>query len=65
MATLAAKAALADANLQADDIDAIILATSTSDLTFPSAATMVQANLGIVKGLPMTFRQFALVLSLL
>ena len=42
MATLAAKEALADANLRADDIDAIILATSTSDLTFRSAARMVQ-----------------------
>ena len=38
MATLAAKEALADANLRADDIDAIILATSTSDLTFPLVA---------------------------
>ena len=50
MATFAAKKALADAELRADDIDAIILATSTSDLTFPSAATMVQANLGMTKG---------------
>ena len=45
LATHAAKAALADAGLAADDLDAIILATSTADLTFPSAATMVQANL--------------------
>ena len=50
MATLAAKQALEDAGLVAEDIDAIILATSTSDLTFPSAATMVQANLGMTKG---------------
>ena len=50
MATLAAKEALEDAGLVAEDIDAIILATSTSDLTFPSAATMVQANLGMTRG---------------
>ena len=50
MATFAAKKALEDAKLLADDIDAIILATSTSDLTFPSAATMVQAKLGMTKG---------------
>lgn len=50
MATLAAQAALKDAGLVPDDIDAIILATSTADLTFPSAATMVQSDLGIKKG---------------
>jgi len=50
MATLAAKEALKDAELVAKDIDAIILATSTSDLIFPSAATMVQANLGMTRG---------------
>ena len=50
MATQAAKAALADAGMAADDIDAIVLATSTADLTFPSAATMVQANLGMTRG---------------
>ncbi|MGA0924256.1 MAG: beta-ketoacyl-ACP synthase III [Lutimaribacter sp.] len=50
LATHAARAALAHAGLQADDIDAIIVATSTADLTFPSAATMVQANLGMTRG---------------
>ncbi len=50
MATAAAKAALKDANLQPDDVDAIILATSTADFTFPSAATMVQAKLGMTRG---------------
>lgn len=50
LATRAAQAALADAGLQADDIDAIVLATSTADLTFPSAATMVQAQLGMTRG---------------
>ncbi len=50
LATHAAKAALADAGLEAGDIDAIILATSTADLTFPSAATMVQARLEMTTG---------------
>jgi 3-oxoacyl-[acyl-carrier-protein] synthase-3 len=50
LATRAAQAALADAGLVADDIDAIVLATSTADLTFPSAATMVQARLGMTRG---------------
>ncbi|WP_299653638.1 beta-ketoacyl-ACP synthase III [uncultured Tateyamaria sp.] len=50
MATAAAQAALKDAGLGPDDLDAIILATSTADLTFPSAATMVQAQLGMTGG---------------
>ncbi|MFU8880971.1 MAG: beta-ketoacyl-ACP synthase III [Rhodobacterales bacterium] len=50
LATRAARAALADAGMQAGDLDAIILATSTADLTFPAAATMVQANLGMTRG---------------
>ena len=50
LATHAAKAALADAGCEADDVDAIVLATSTADFTFPSAATMVQAALGMTKG---------------
>ena len=50
LATRAAKAALANAGMTADDIDAIVLATSTADLTFPSAASMVQANIGMTRG---------------
>jgi 3-oxoacyl-[acyl-carrier-protein] synthase-3 len=50
MATAAARAALDHAGLDADDIDALIVATSTADLTFPSAATMVQAQLGMTTG---------------
>ena len=46
LATQAAKAALENAGIDASDIDAIVLATSTADLTFPSAATMVQHNIG-------------------
>ena len=50
MAIAAARAALDMAGLTADDIDAIIVATSTPDLTFPSCATMVQAGLGMERG---------------
>ena len=50
LATRAARAALADAGLEPDQIDAIIVATSTADLTFPSVATMVQAALGMTRG---------------
>jgi 3-oxoacyl-[acyl-carrier-protein] synthase-3 len=50
LAIKAAQAALLDAGLEADDIDAIVLATSTADFTFPSAATMVQAGLGMTRG---------------
>ncbi len=50
MATEAAERALAAAGLEAQDIDAIVMATSTADFTFPSAATMVQAGLGMKGG---------------
>jgi 3-oxoacyl-[acyl-carrier-protein] synthase-3 len=50
MAAAAARKALDQAGLTAKDIDAIIVATSTADLTFPSAATMVQAELGMTNG---------------
>ena len=50
LATKAAKHALADAGLSANDLDAIVVATSTADLTFPSAATMVQSALGMNRG---------------
>jgi 3-oxoacyl-[acyl-carrier-protein] synthase-3 len=50
LATRAANAALADAGLEGNQIDAIILATSTADMTFPSAATMVQAAIGNTRG---------------
>jgi len=43
----AARHALAAANVQADTIDLIILATATPDQTFPASATKVQALLGI------------------
>ncbi len=50
MAADAARAALVDAGLTANDVDCIVVATSTADLTFPSAATMVQAELGMNRG---------------
>ncbi|MCM2562425.1 ketoacyl-ACP synthase III [Lutimaribacter sp. EGI FJ00015] len=50
MATKAAQAALDMAGIGANDLDTIILATSTADLTFPSAATMVQHKLGMTGG---------------
>jgi 3-oxoacyl-[acyl-carrier-protein] synthase-3 len=50
LGTRAAQAALADAGLLASEIDAIIVATSTADLTFPSAATMIQNGLGMTNG---------------
>ncbi len=50
LGTRAAEAALADAGLSANDIDAIIVATSTADLTFPSCATMIQDGLGMTRG---------------
>ncbi|MEO3414053.1 beta-ketoacyl-ACP synthase III [Roseovarius sp. CAU 1744] len=50
LAVRAAQNALDDAGLAADDIDALIVATSTPDLTFPSVATMVQQKLGMTRG---------------
>jgi len=50
LATHAARAALADAGIAVDDVDALIVATSTPDFTFPSSATMVQAALGMRHG---------------
>jgi 3-oxoacyl-[acyl-carrier-protein] synthase-3 len=47
---LAGRAALENAGLDANEIDAVIVATSTPDLTFPSVATMVQAGLGMRQG---------------
>jgi len=46
LAALAAQQALAKANLNAADIDLIIVSTSTPDLTMPSTACLVQAEIG-------------------
>lgn len=50
LAIKAAQKALIAANIDATDIDLIVLATSTPDQTFPSTATRVQAALGMEKG---------------
>ena len=50
LATKAALSALAAAGRAANEIDAVIVATSTPDLTFPSAATIVQGKLGMTRG---------------
>jgi 3-oxoacyl-[acyl-carrier-protein] synthase-3 len=47
MATRAAQKALEKAGLTANDIDAIFLATTTPDQTFPATAVTVQDNLGM------------------
>jgi 3-oxoacyl-[acyl-carrier-protein] synthase-3 len=46
LATEAAKAALAERGVTASDIDAIIVATVTPDMFFPSTACLVQHKLG-------------------
>ena len=46
----AARAALADAGLTTDDIDLIVLATSTPDNTFPATAVDIQRRLGMRHG---------------
>jgi 3-oxoacyl-[acyl-carrier-protein] synthase-3 len=50
LALHAARAALANARVEADTIDLIVLATSTPDQTFPATAVSVQAGLGITRG---------------
>lgn len=50
LAIRAARAALSDAGMDVGSVDAIIVATSTADLTFPSVATMVQAGLAMTRG---------------
>ena len=50
LAVKAADQALSRANIPANDIDLIIVATTTPDRTFPATATKVQADLGITSG---------------
>ena len=50
LALVAAHKALEAAGRTADDVDLIIVATTTPDLTFPATAARVQAALGVTKG---------------
>ena len=50
MGTAAARAALDNASMDPQDIDLIVLATSTPDQTFPATAVTIQADLGITHG---------------
>jgi 3-oxoacyl-[acyl-carrier-protein] synthase-3 len=51
LALAASEAALADANMEASELDLIVVATATPDETFPATATTVQAQLGVY-GIP-------------
>ncbi|HET7192636.1 MAG TPA: beta-ketoacyl-ACP synthase III [Pseudolabrys sp.] len=50
LALQAARAALANAHVEENSIDLIVLATSTPDQTFPATAVSVQSGLGITHG---------------
>jgi 3-oxoacyl-[acyl-carrier-protein] synthase III len=50
LAVNAARAALANAHIDARSIDLIVVGTSTPDQTFPATAVSVQAGLGITHG---------------
>ena len=52
LARVAAERAIEAAGCEADDIDLIIVATSTPDYIFPSTAALVQSKLGIRNGGP-------------
>ena len=50
LAVNAARAAMAAAGVTAQDVDLIIVATTTEDMVFPSTACLVQAKLGVKQG---------------
>jgi len=50
LATAAARQALDNAGVTADEVDLIVLATATPDEVFPATATRVQAALGMTRG---------------
>jgi 3-oxoacyl-[acyl-carrier-protein] synthase-3 len=50
LALAAARQALEAAGWTPDDLDLIIVATTTPDMTFPSTACIVQAGLGVTNG---------------
>jgi 3-oxoacyl-[acyl-carrier-protein] synthase III (EC 2.3.1.41) len=59
LALQAARRALAAAGMQADELDLIIVATTTPDMVFPSTACILQAKLVRTAARPSTCRQFA------
>lgn len=50
LATMAAQRVLKDAGIPVDQVDLIVLATTTPDQTFPATATAVQAKIGMSGG---------------
>ncbi len=52
LAVQAARAALEAAGLAVDDIDLLLVATTTPDLVFPSTACIMQSKLGMTNGKP-------------
>jgi 3-oxoacyl-[acyl-carrier-protein] synthase III len=50
LALHAARAAMESAGVTAEDIDLIIVATTTPDMIFPSTACLLQAKLGVKRG---------------
>ena len=52
LATKAVQNALSDAQVDAEDVDLLILATVTPDNTTPSTATKIARNLGLRAGVP-------------
>lgn len=50
LATRAARKAMENAGINADQLDAVIVATTTPDYTFPATAVTVQAGLGMRVG---------------
>jgi 3-oxoacyl-[acyl-carrier-protein] synthase-3 len=53
LAAHAVKAALDNSGLKPDDLDGLIVATSTPDVIFPSTACIVQSKIGMEKGFAM------------
>lgn len=52
LATQAARKALECAGILPNDVDLIIVGTTTGDYTFPATACVVQGNLGVTNGCP-------------
>ena len=50
LALAAARAALKNAGVTADELDLVIVGTTSPDETFPSTATIIQSKLGMTRG---------------